>query len=187
MQTTITDEDRRCAPLALWRYGHEYLRAAHYLATGISVRCGESQVPYHMAAQGIEFALKALLRARGATMGELEHVVGHSLTAALERCEAHGMPPLRTSWREALVEVASGHRADCFAHLPLPRDAFPDIAPLVDAGLWILDWSAPEVVAHFGTHLAGDASPGAPQFLQRMRADLAATSSVVCPTFPPRA
>jgi hypothetical protein len=185
MPTPTADEERRCAPLALWRYAHEYLRSSRHLCAEISVRCGESQVPYHMAAQGIEFALKAMLRARGASMAELDREVGHSLVTALERCEALGMPSPPPPWRAAILQVAPCHRDDGFVHLPLARDAFPDIVPLVDAGVWILDWIAPEVVEHFTLHLADAGSPAASQFLQRMRADLSATSSVVRPTSRP--
>jgi hypothetical protein len=185
MPMPIADEERRCAPLALWRYAHEYLRSARHLCTEISVRCGESQVPYHMAAQGIEFALKALLRARGASMAELDRDVGHSLSAALELCETLGMPALPEPWRAAILQVARCHRNDGFVHLPLACDAFPDIVPLVDAGVWILDWIAPEVVEHFTLRLADARSPAPAQFLRRMRADLSATSGVVRPTSRP--
>ena len=178
---TISDESRRTAPLALWRYAHEYLRAARGLTRQISVRCCESQVPYHIAAQGIEFALKAFLRTRGVTMAELSAEVGHSLLTALKRCEALGMPPLPAACRAAIAEVAPCHQNGQFVHLDRPAKAYPDIDPLVDAGVWILDQIAPEVVEHFVRHLAGDSSPSAPQFLQRMRADLAATSDIVHP------
>ena len=178
---TISDEARRTAPLALWRYAHEYLRAARGLCRQINVRCCESQVPYHVAAQGIEFALKAFLRSRGATMTELSTEVGHSLLTALKRCEALGMAPLPQACRAAIAEVAPCHQNEQFVYLERPAKAYPDIEPLVDAGVWILDQIAPDVVDHFVHHLAGDSSPSAPQFLQRMRADLAATSDIVHP------
>jgi hypothetical protein len=179
MPSTISDEVRRTAPLALWRYSHEYLRAAHSLSSRISVRCGESQVPYHVAAQGIEFALKAFLRTRGVTMDDLRVDFGHSLPAALARSEALGLPAMPERCRVAVAAVAPCHQDAQFTYMAMPVDAFPDVAPLVDAGVWILDRIAPDVVEHFVLHLAGEASPTVPQFLQRMRADLAATSDIV--------
>lgn len=179
MTATISDEARRTAPLALWRYAHEYLRAARGLCRQISVRSSESQVPYHLAAQGIEFALKAFLRTRGATMAELSNDIGHSLPAALKRCEASGLPAMPDRCRAAIAHIAPCHQDAQFVYLATPSNAFPEIDPLVDAGVWILDWIAPDVVEHFVLHLAGDASPTVPQFLQRMRADLSATSDIV--------
>jgi hypothetical protein len=179
MTATISDEARRTAPLALWRYAHEYLRAARALCRQISVRSRESQVPYHVAAQGIEFALKAFLRTRGATMAELHQDIGHSLTAALARSEASGLPAMPERCRAAIDLLAPCHQDAQFVYLTAPATAFPDIDPLIDAGVWILDWIAPDVVEHFVLHLGGDASPTVPQFLQRMRADLSATSDIV--------
>jgi hypothetical protein len=179
MTATISDEARRTAPLALWRYAHEYLRAARGLCRQISVRSSESQVPYHLAAQGIEFALKAFLRTRGATMAALHKDIGHSLPAALTRSEAMGLPPMPERCRAAIDLLAPCHQDAQFVYLATPATEFPDIDPLIDAGVWILDWIAPDVVEHFVLHLAGDASPTVPQFLQRMRADLSATSDIV--------
>jgi hypothetical protein len=177
----ITDEARRTAPLALWRYAHEYLRAARGLTRQINVRTVESQVPYHIAAQGIEFALKAYLRTHDVSMAELRNEVGHSLLIALERCEALGLGALPAPYGHAIAEVAPCHQNEQFVYLTVPAKAFPDIEPLVDAGVWILDHIAPRVVEHFVSHLADDSSPTVPQFLQRMRADLAATSDIVHP------
>lgn len=179
MTKTIGDEARRTAPLALWRYAHEYLRAARGLCREISVRCSESQVPYHIAAQGIEFALKAHLRARGATMTELRDDIGHSLLAALTRSEALGLPAMPNRCRVAIAQVAPCHQNGQFVYMVTPARTFPDIDPLIDAGVWILDRIAPDVVEHFAGHLAGDASPTVPEFLQRLRADLSATSDIV--------
>ena len=177
MTSTIDEESRRTAPLALWRYAEEYLRAARHLCGHIDVRCAESQVPYHIAAQGIEFALKAFLRTRGATMDALGAEVGHSLPIAMTQCEALGLPPLPSRHRAAIDEVAPCHQDGQFVHLDALPGAFPDIDPLVDAGVWVLDQIAPDVVEHFAVHLASDQSPSSPQLLQRLRADLSATST----------
>lgn len=185
MTATISEEARRTAPLALWRYAGEYLRVALHLCGHIHVRSAESQVPYHAAAQGVEFALKAFLRAHGATMATLTTDVGHSLPAALTRCEALGMPPMPRRCRAAIAKVAPCHQDGQFVYLVTHARAFPDVDSLVDAGLWILDQIAPDVVEHFAAHLAGDQSPSAPQLLQRMRADLSAISATAQRPTPP--
>src|SRR5262245_59133698 len=104
------DELKRTSPLAFWRYAHDYLRAAQTLCRQHRLRIEETQVPYHLAAQGLEFALKAYLRARGATMAHLQDDVRHSLLAALDECEAQGLPPLSPGSRAAIVEIAACHQ-----------------------------------------------------------------------------
>jgi len=175
------DEAKRTSALALWRYAHDYLRGAQSLCRQHRITCVDSQVPHHLAAQGIEFALKAHLRAKGVTMALLRTEIGHSLTKALAQCEAQGMPPVPTRWRAAIAEIAACHQNRQFVYLAAPENAFPDINPLVDAGVWILDRIAPQVVEHFVLHQTGDASPSTEVFLRRLRADLSATSDVVRP------
>src|SRR4029077_1060263 len=97
-------EARRTSPLAFWRYGHDYLRAARTLCRQHRIPCAEAQVSYHAAAQGVEFALKAFLRARGTAADALRTEVGHSLPKALDRSEALGMPPIPEPRRAAAAE-----------------------------------------------------------------------------------
>jgi hypothetical protein len=179
MTSTISDEAKRTSPLALWRYAHEYLCASRNLCQQIRVQCIESQAPYHVAAQGIEFALKAFLRARGESMGVLGAEVGHSLMNALQRSEAHGLPPMPAPWRIAIADVAPFHQDGQFVYRAMPEGAFTEVGPLVDAGVWILDRIAPDVVDHFVVHLASDESPPATEFVRRLRAALSATSDAV--------
>ena len=61
----IVDERQRTTALALWRYAHDYLRVARALCEQHKIRSAESQAVYHLAAQGLEFALKSFLRAKG--------------------------------------------------------------------------------------------------------------------------
>ena len=70
MQSSMNDETKRTSPLALWRYAHDYLRAAQSLCRQHRIGCAESQAPYHVATEGLKFTLKAYLRAKGATMAE---------------------------------------------------------------------------------------------------------------------
>jgi hypothetical protein len=176
MPFTSYDEAQRTSPLALWRYAHEYLCASRNLCDQIRITCTESQVPYHVAAQGIEFALKAFLRARGESMDVLRTELGHSLLGALERSEARGLAPMPPACRSAISELAPFHQNEQFVYRRMPHDAFSDVRPLVDAGVWILDRIAPDVVDHFVVHLASNDSPPAPEFVRRLRAALSATS-----------
>ena len=90
--THIDDESRRTAALALWRYGNDYLKAAQGLCEDMRITCNESQVHYHLAAQGIEFALKSFLRAKGVTPSDLSARIGHSLLDALQEALARDLP-----------------------------------------------------------------------------------------------
>lgn len=176
-----SDEAERTSPLALWRYAHEYLCASRNLCQQIRIKCTESQAPYHVAAQGIEFALKAFLRARGESMAALHEEVGHSLAKALARSEAHGLPPIPPEWRAAIAELAPFHQDGQFIFRTAAEEEFADVDPLVDAGVWILDRIAPDVVEHFVLHLATNDSPPAPEFVRRLRAALSATTVTVQP------
>jgi hypothetical protein len=179
MDVDSSYEIRRTSPLALWRYSHDYFDVVRQLCGRVRVACAESQVPYHVAAQGIEFALKSFLRARGATMSELNHEIGHSLQRALERCEAQGLPRIPEPWRAAIVAVAAFHRDRQFVYPSAPDSSYPDVEPLVDAGVWILDRIAPDIVDHYIAHLGNDATPPAVEYVRRLRAALSATSRTV--------
>lgn len=175
---TSIDEHQRTSPLALWRYAHEYLCVAHNLCDRLMITSVESQAPYHVVAQGIEFALKSFLRARGATMSDLHREVGHSLDQALNRSEALGLPPMPAPWRAVIVGLAPFHQNHQFVYLMMPEPTFPDIAPLVDAGVWILDCIAPDVVDHFVANLGSDTTLPATEFVRRLRAALSATPGI---------
>jgi len=179
MISTTSDEATRTSPLALWRYAHEYLCASRNLCQPIRILCVESQAPFLVAAQGIEFALKAFLRARGDSMAVLHSEVGHSLINALQRSEANGLLPIPEPCRAAISELAPFHQDGQFVYRAIPGDTFADVGPLVEAGVWILDRIAPDVVDHFVIHLASNESPPAAEFVRRLRAALSATSDAV--------
>jgi len=171
-------EAKRTSPLALWRYAHDYLRAAQALARQNRIACHESQAPYHVACDGILFAIKAFLRTRGATMTELDRIIGCSLTEALIRSEAQGLPRIPERWQMAVAEVAACCQERQFVHMTTTGSTFVDVEPLVEAGVWLLDRIAPDVADHYAEHLADDESPSAEEFVGRLRADLKATADV---------
>lgn len=176
MDASSLYEMRRTSPLALWRYSHEYINVVRHLCGQLRVASTESQVPYHVAAQGIEFAFKAFLRTRGATMSDLHLEIGHSLDRALERCETQGLPPVPAPSRAAIVAIAPFHQDSQFVCLPVRDTAFPDVEPLIGAGVWILDQIAPDVVEHFVRHHANETTPSAVEFVRRLRDALSWTS-----------
>lgn len=178
MTNLSIDESRRTSPLALWRYAHDYLRAARTLSRQHRIACSESQAVHHVAAQGIEFALLAFLTARGASLADVRRDVGRSLFRALARSEAEGLPPIPAPWRAAVADIAPCHQDGGFVYLVTPEDAFPDLDPVVDAGIFILDRIAPDVAVQFVANLGDRASPTPETFVRRLRADLSATSDV---------
>src|SRR5258708_26697081 len=86
------EESRRTAALALWRYSHDYLKAAQTLYESDHVTCNESQALYHLAAQAVEFALKSYLRACGVSPAYLSARIGHSMQEALQEALSRGLP-----------------------------------------------------------------------------------------------
>jgi|SRR5207244_1899188 len=177
----IHDEAQRTAALAFWRYAHDYLRIAQTLCKQHRIACIESQVPYHIAAQGLEFAMKAYLRAKDVSPIELRTKVGHSLTAAMELCVAHGLPPLPAEAKRAIEGIAPFHQGDHFRFFITEHEEFPCLDPLVVAGIWILEQAAPEVAEHYVKHHAAPSSPPVIDFVRRMKADLSATSGKLQP------
>ena len=178
---TTNDEAKRTAPLAFWRYAHDYLQAAAGLCRDDHTLCSESQAPYHVAAQGLEFALHAWLRADGTSSADLRARYGRSLVRALAQCEAQGMPPMPARWQPEFRALAECHQDHGFEYFTAAEDAFPDVGPLVDAGVWILDHAAPRVAAHYVQHLGGADSPTVDEFVRRLRAALTTLSSVAMP------
>ena len=174
IMTDTYDEAKRTAPLAFWRYAHDYLRAASSLCHGNRTLCIESQVPYHIVAQGLEFALHAYLRAMGVTTTEIRARLGHSLDKAMALCEAHGMPPLPAHWQPAFRDLAACHTDRGFEYFVAAEDAYAEISPLVDAGVWILGHVAPIVADHYVRNLGIDGSPSAREFVRSLRAALSA-------------
>jgi len=176
MTPTIDNEASRTSPLAFWRYAHDHLRVAQDLGRRHQIPCVDSQVAYHVGAQGIEFALKAFLRARGVTVAQLRVEVGHSLMKALARSEEMGMALVPPGFRSAISQVAVYHQNTHFLYRVTSESTFPDVDPVVDAGIYLLDCIAPDVAEHFVVQLGGAATPTVETFVRRLRADLSATA-----------
>lgn len=179
MDQTKVDESRRTAALALWRYGHDYLKAAQTLCETDRIACHESQAIYHLAAQGVEFALKSYLRTKGVTPGELSGRIGHSLLDALQESLARGLPPLPVKALRAIQLIAPHHRDDQFRYLAVRYGESPDLVPLLAAGTWILDQIAENVAADYFLYHGHDSAPALADMLKRMRADLQLTASKI--------
>jgi len=171
------EESRRTAALALWRYGHDYLKAAQALAEKDRVACNESQALYHLAAQGIEFALKSYLRAKGVTPDELSTRIGHSLVDALQEALARDLPTPPIEVVRAIRVIAPHHRDDQFRYLAARYGEFPNLAPLLAAGTWVLAQIVADVVTDYFAYHGHGSAPANDDMLRRMRGDLEMTAS----------
>ncbi len=169
------EESRRTAALALWRYGHDYLKAAQSLCETNHIAVHESQALYHVTAQGIEFALKSYLRARGVSAEDLSARMGHSLLDALQEALARGLRPPPPRVLRAIQLIAPHHRDDQFHYLGARFGEYPDLAPLLAAGAWILAQIAADVVADYFTYHGHGSLHAVDDMLRGMRADLQVT------------
>ena len=178
-ETPAHVESRRTAALALWRYSHDYLTAAQTLCQTDRIACNESQALLHLAAQGIEFALKSFLRARGVTPEDLSARIGHSLLDALQEAIARGMSPPPVEVMRAIRFIAPHLRNDQFHYLAASYGEFPDLTPLLAAGMWILDRIAAEVVADYFVYYGHGPESAGDDMLRRMRTSLDLTASKI--------
>jgi hypothetical protein len=178
-QTDVDDESRRTAALALWRYGNDYLKAAQVLCEDMRITCNESQAHYHLAAQGIEFALKSFLRAKGVTPGDLSARIGHSLLDALQDALARDLPSPPVKVLRAIQFIAPHHREDRFQYFAAADGDFPEFMPMLAAGTWILGQVAADVAADYFAYYAHGSASEIDDMLRRMRADLDATASKI--------
>lgn len=180
-ETHVEGESRRTAALALWRYSHDYLKAAQALCETNLVSLNESQALYHLAAQGIEFALKSYLRARGVTPEELSSRIGHSLLDALQEALARDLPAPPVEVVRAIQFIAPHHRDDQFRYIAASYGEYAALAPLLDAGTWILGRIAAEVVADYFVYHGQGSPMTSSDMLRRLRADLDMTASKIAP------
>ncbi len=173
------DESRRTAALALWRYGHDYLKAAQKLSESDRVTCDESQALHHLAAQGVEFALKSFLRAQGVPHADINTRIGHSLLDALQESLARGMPSPPIDAMRAIQDIAPYFRNDQFRYMPAEHGNFPDLTPLLAAGIWILSNVAEIAVADYYVYYGRGSAADEGAMLRRLRADLDVTASKI--------
>jgi len=172
-------ESRRTTALALWRYGHDYLKAVQTLAEADHVTCDESQALYHLGAQGIEFALKSCLRSQGVPPEDLSGRIGHSLLDALQEALARGLPSPPREVMQTIQALAPHLRDDHFRFIPAQPGAFPDLAPLISAGVWILSHVAENVVADYYVLQGRESVSERVAMLRRLHADLDVTVSKI--------
>lgn len=172
---------RRTNALAYWRYAHDYLRAARTLCSRHRLDCNEAQANYHLAAQALEFALKAFLRAHGVSAETLWTDFRHSLPRALDAAIVRGLPQPPQHVLRALHAIAPHHQDAQFVHVGLAPDDISEIAPIFDAVYWLLRAIAPMVAADYTAHYSDQASPSTDAFITRLHADLSATMSEALP------
>ena len=173
------DESRRTAALALWRYGHDYLKAAQGLCENNRVTLNESQALYHLAAQGVEFALKSFLRASGVATADLSARIGHSLVDALQEALARGLPFPPIEVIRTIQTYAPHLRDDQFHYLPAEYGEFPDLTPLLSAGIWLLSHVAENAVTDYYVYYGRGSKSEESAMLRRLHADLEVTASKI--------
>jgi len=173
------EESRRTAALALWRYGHDYLKAAQALCENNRVTLNESQALYHLAAQGVEFALKSFLRASGVPPEELSGRIGHSLLDALQESLARGLPFPPIEVLRTIQTYAPHLRDDQFHFVPAEYREFPDLTPLLAAGIWILSHVAETAVTDYYVYYGRGSKSEESAMLRRLHADLDVTASKI--------
>ena len=167
-------EQRRTAALAYWRYAHDYLRVAQELCSKHDVSYAEAQGVYHLAAQALEFALKAFLRASGVPPESLTEQFGCALDTAFDEALARGLqaPPFVTG---AVRSLAAHHRPEGFVRLDATSTASAEPKVFFDAVHWLLDAIVPIVAEDYTTHYSNESSPSKESFMLRLRAALSAT------------
>jgi HEPN domain-containing protein len=173
------EESRRTTALALWRYAHDYLKAAQTLFENDHVTCNESQALYHLASQAVEFALKSYLRACGVSPEDLSARIGHSMQEALQEALARGLPTPPAEVVHTIQEFTPYLRDDQFRYLPAGYGEFPDLEPLLAAGIWILSQVADNAVADYFVYHGHGSGTDRNAMLRRLRADLIVTASKI--------
>jgi hypothetical protein len=84
----------RHAPVGFYNLAEDFYKAAILCATAREERTARfkfSHVPYYLHTHSIELALKAYLRTRAITEGELKKSFRHGLVDLLAKCEALGL------------------------------------------------------------------------------------------------
>ncbi len=177
MPTQQDFDERRRSALAYWRYAHDYLRAARTLSTRHRLACADAQANYHLAAQALEFALNAFMRASGVPAATIERESRHALERSLATAVARGLPEPPLQVRSAVADIAPHHRHDRCVHVLREPEGFPDLAPVFDAICWTLATIIPDVATDYTAHFSGESSPSTEVFIKRLRADLSAPST----------
>lgn len=176
MDTTVDPGNRSNAALAYWRYAHDHLRAARTLGGRHGLPQADAQPSYHLLAQALEFGLIAFARASGVAVTEVQREYRRDVRALLALGLARGLsvPPAKV--QATIVEIARHHQRDRFLHVSGADDELPDFAALYEAVCWVLATIVPAVAQDYVRHYSDRQSPSAESFINRLRADLAATT-----------
>jgi hypothetical protein len=143
------------------------------------VTCTESQALHHLAAQGLEFALKSYLRAQGVAPDELTSRIGHSMLAAFEEALARGLPTPPAHVVRTIQEIAPHLRDDQFRYIVTEYEDMPDLTPLLAAGLWVLAQGAELAATDYYVYFRPGSRGEVDAMVARLRADLLLTAAKV--------
>jgi hypothetical protein len=81
--------DTLTTPFGLWGFAKDYLEAAKIVGTNPQLEISPPR--YYLLGHSAELALKSFLLAKGATLSELKHSIGHDLEKAWERAIEVGL------------------------------------------------------------------------------------------------
>ena len=121
-------DESRTSPTGLWMYGQAYFEAAAHLSSA-DLRFDAPQ--YFLYAHSIELALKAHLRAKGATLDRLMKT-GHNLPKLLKQARKQGLVEgSATSSNMALIKLLHPYnRSHQFRYIVTGFKTLPELRAL---------------------------------------------------------
>lgn len=126
----------RTTATGLWTYGDSYLKAARHVAR---IKLQHSAPVYFLYVHAIELALKAYLRAQGATLEDLKSI-GHSLPELLKRARQKGLHDSNapTATTQILKTLDVYNRTHEFRYIVTGFKTLPTVAALDVAAAGLL-------------------------------------------------
>ena len=120
----------------------------------------------HLAAHGIELALKSHLRATGYTLDQLQRI-RHSLVTALNRCVALGMVEPSDDDRHRLRFLSDAHANHEWRYAHTDKPPHMDWSDWISVAAWSLRAAIPAVATNTAKH-----STEVPVYKRRMEVDV---------------
>ena len=111
------------------------------------------------------------------TQEELSTRIGHSLVDALQEALARDLPLPPAEVVRAIRVIAPHHRDDQFRYLAVRYGEFPNLAPLLVAGTWVLAQVAADVVADYFAYHGQGSALAVNDMIHRLRTDVQVTAS----------
>jgi len=158
----MADDDRTTA-FGVWRFGRDYLKAAHTLDDADTNAWVASNVTHQCVCQGIELAFKSYVLAKGKTLNDLRSI-GHSLVKCMNAAVDLGLPKPSAEYRAALDMIDRYYKDHEFRYIVTGMKEYPALGALLAVCAKTLYDAAPDVASAMGE----------PKMVGRMRLDLSA-------------